>query len=361
MRSGGGSKDTWVQADAPVSPVTLLRPPAQVVRLERAAAEVPSRVADNLFWFGRYAERLEDTARTLRCILSRLVGEAGAEETPELSALIILLADLDLFPARFRQRYTLGAVERETYRLIYQSHRLGTVREVLGRLRNMAFVVRDRFSADTWNILSKLQVDAQPRPGRVQAADALAILNALVTDLAAFSGMEMENMTRGHGWRFLEIGRRLERATNMVTLVQSAAALEKESSALLEPLLEIADSVITYRRRYLAQPQWPGVLDLLLADDTNPRSLAFQFNALADHAANLPRENAGNGAGRPAARIAELRAALDHADWPAAAQPETDGRRPALANLLQQFGSGLRSMSDIITHLYFIHSDSRMS
>src|SRR5260370_22390742 len=237
MRSGGGRKAPWVQADAPVSPVTLLRPPAQVVRLERAAAEVPSRVADNLFWFGRYAERLEDTTRVLRCILSRLVGEAGAEETPELSALIILLADLDLFPARFRQRFTLGAVERETYRLIYQAHRLGTVREVTSRLRNMAFVLRDRFSADTWNILSKLQVDAQPRPGRIQAADALATLNTLVTDLAALSGMEMENMTRGHGWRFLGIGRRLERATNMVTLIQSASALQTEGNALLEPLL----------------------------------------------------------------------------------------------------------------------------
>ncbi len=361
MRGGGGSKDTWVLADSPVSPVTLLRPPAQVVRLERAAAEVPSRVADNLFWFGRYAERLEDTARILRCILSRLVGEAGAEETPELSALIILLTDLDLFPARFRQRFTLGAVERETYRLIYQSHRLGTIREVTGRLRNMAFVLRDRFSADTWNILSKLQVDAQPRPGRVQAADALAILNALVTDLAAFSGMEMENMTRGHGWRFLGIGRRLERATNMVTLLQSACALPAESNALLEPLLEIADSVMTYRRRYLAQPQWPGVLDLLLADETNPRSLAFQISALADHAANLPRENAGNGAGRPAARIAELRAVLEGADWQAAVQPEAAGRRPALENLLQHFASGLRGGSDIINHLYFSHADSRRS
>jgi len=225
----------------------------------------------------------------------------------------------------------------------------------------MAFVLRDRFSADTWNILSKLQVDAQPRPGRVQAANALAILNALVADLAAFSGMEMENMTRGHGWRFLGIGRRLERATNVVTLVQSASALQNESNALLEPLLEIADSVITYRRRYLAQPQWPGVLDLLLADEANPRSLAFQIVALADHSANLPRENTGNGAGRPAARIGELRAALNHADWQAASQPEADGRRAALAKLLEQFGSGLRSMSDIITHLYFSHADSRMS
>ena len=360
MQSGGGSKDTWVLADGPVSQLSLLLPGTQIVRLERAAAEVPSRVADNLFWLGRYAERLEDTVRVLRCVLIRLTGEAGVEETPEVAALIRLLVSLDLFPPRFRERHTLAGVEREVLLLVYQNHRLGTVREVLTRLKQIAFVLRDRFSADTWRILTKMQVDAQARPGRVLAAEALALLNTLIVDLAAFSGLEMENMTRGHGWRFLEIGRRLERAINMVTLVRGGWETRSGSSHALEPMLEIADSLMTYRRRYFAQPQWPALLDLLLGDDSNPRSLAFQFQALAEHSANLPHEN-GAGLGRDSEHITGALELLRRADYQALAEAPSSGTAAGLSELLVGMTAALRGFSDALTHHYFSHSNSRVS
>jgi uncharacterized circularly permuted ATP-grasp superfamily protein/uncharacterized alpha-E superfamily protein len=354
MQSGGGSKDTWVLSDGPISSLTLLiKSPAQAIRLERTASQVPSRIADNLFWLGRYAERLEDTVRILRCTLTRLTGEGGAEETPELAALINLLVNLDLFPIRFRQKHSLAGVEREIHLLVFQTHRLGTLREISSRLRGLAFALRDRFSADTWNILNKLHVDARPRLS-VKTSEVLSLLNNLVTDLAAFSGLEMENMTRGHAWRFLDIGRRLERAVNVLTLVQGALALEPDNQIILDPVLEIADSTMTYRRRYFAQPQWPPVLDLLLADDSNPRSLAFQVHALAEHAANLPRESASAGFEHPVFQIAHLREELQKADW----QELVDGPNN-LSSTLQRFGGELRTLSDTITHLYFSHAETR--
>ncbi|MFO1501796.1 MAG: circularly permuted type 2 ATP-grasp protein [Verrucomicrobiota bacterium] len=188
IQSGGGSKDTWVLSDRPVAHASLLPTSHKVVRLERAAAEVPSRLADNLFWLGRYAERLEDTVRVLRCLLARLTGEAAMDEAPEVSALVQLLVHLDLLPARFAEGHSLAAVEREVLQLIYQQNRLGTVREVLSRLRQIAFVLRDRFSADTWSVLNKLQVDARGRAS-VPATETLLLLNTLIVDLAAFSGM----------------------------------------------------------------------------------------------------------------------------------------------------------------------------
>jgi uncharacterized alpha-E superfamily protein len=360
MQSGGGSKDTWVLADGPVSTLTLLKPAVQFVRLERAAAEVPSRVADNLFWLGRYAERLEDTVRLLRCLLGKLTGEAGAEETPELCALINLLVNLDLFPARFRGNHSLAAVEREINLLIYQTPRLGTIREICSRLRGLAFVLRDRFSADTWTILNRLQVDSRNRQNRSQPSDSVALLNSLITELAAFSGMEMENMTRGHGWRFLDIGRRLERGVNIITLVQGALSLE-QNMAVLEPVLEIADSVMTYRRRYFAQPQWPAVLDLLLADDTNPRSLAFQLVALTGHASNLPRDTNMPGIEHPSIQIARLRQELQEPDWQALLDTSAEDTGQSVKAFLVRLVSGLRFMSDTITHLYFSHADTRPS
>jgi uncharacterized alpha-E superfamily protein len=361
MQQGGASKDTWVLTDGPVSQVTLLKPTRHVIRLERSAIEVTSRVGDNLFWLGRYSERLEDLVRVLRCLLIRLTGEAGAEETPDVSAMVSLLVHLDLFPRKFHEGYRLAGVEREVYLLIYQTHRLGTVREVAGRLRNLAFELRDRFSVDTWKILGRAQVSARARPGRAQAGEALALLNALVADLAAFSGMEMENMTRGHGWRLLDVGRRLERSINVVTLLQAAVGLKSHGLAALDPVLEITDSVMTYRRRYFAEPQWPGVLDLLLADESNPRSLAFQVAALAEHASHLPREAAPISFEVPAAQIANLSEILLKSDWQALAEIPAEALEQSATALLERCGVGLRAISDSITHLYFSHAETRVS
>ncbi|MBC8095243.1 MAG: circularly permuted type 2 ATP-grasp protein [Akkermansiaceae bacterium] len=360
MQSGGGSKDTWVIADGPVSQLTLLLPNTHIVRMERTATELPSRVADNLFWLGRYAERLEDLVRLLRCVLVRLSGEAGVEETPDLTAMVQLLVDLDLFPAKFRERHTLAGVEREVYSLIYQTHRLGALREVIARLNTIAFALRDRFSADTWRIVNKLQVDARLRPGKVPISEALALLNTLVVDLAAFSGMEMENMTRGHGWRFLEIGRRLERATNIITLVQGGLAVEARGMNPLEPILEIADSSMTYRRHYFAQPQWPPALDLLLADESNPRALAFQVKALADHTANLPRE-AGRGRGAESRNIDALGGLLHGANWPKLAEIQLTGPELAVNTLLARVAAELRGLSDAVNQQYFSHATTQVS
>jgi uncharacterized alpha-E superfamily protein len=310
---------------------------------------------------GRYSERLEDLVRVLRCLLIRLTGESGTEETPEVGALVKLLVHLDLFPHKFKDGYRLAGVEREIYLLIYQTHRLGTVREVAGRLRNLAFVLRDRFSVDTWSILGRVQVSARPRPGRAEAGEALALLNALVADLAALSGMEMENMTRGHGWRLLDLGRRLERSINVVTLLQAAVGLKRQGLAALEAVLEITDSVMTYRRRYFAEPQWAGVLDLLLADESNPRSLAFQVAALAEHASHLPREAAPISFEVPAAQISGLRDMLAQSDWSALAESSAEALEVSATALLERCGSSLRAVSDSITHLYFSHAETRVS
>jgi uncharacterized alpha-E superfamily protein len=204
-------------------------------------------------------------------------------------------------------------------------------------------------------------VDAQTRPGRVPANDALALLNTLVVDLAAFSGMEMENMTRGHGWRFLDIGRRLERAVNITTLVQAGVSAAVDGLNGLEPMLEIADSVMTYRRRYFAQPQWPAVLDLLISDDSNPRSLAFQTNALRDHATRLPRDLAAARSAGEVHLAVEFRNLLAGADLRAMAEAQFDGGSPALSDFLTRLTGELRLLSNKITHQYFSHADMRPS
>ncbi|HWF20125.1 MAG TPA: circularly permuted type 2 ATP-grasp protein, partial [Verrucomicrobiae bacterium] len=361
MQSGGGSKDTWVISDGPVNMVSLLTPSGQLVRSGRSAAELPSRVADNLYWLGRYTERLEGTLRLLRCIVGRMVGEAGAEGLPELAGLTQMLMRLDLMPARFKERIPQKELEHEILLLIYKPDRAGSAKQILNRVRGLASVVRDRFSSDTWSILNKLNIDARSRPHRIPLADALNVLNTAIVDLAAFSGMEMENMTRGLGWRFLDFGRRLERSVQISQFFRASIGSQANGSLMLEPVLEIFDSLITYRRRYFTSVQVSSVLELLLLDEGNPRSLAFQLKALREHAAHLPREANTLLESPEQKRIAGLSALLRNADATKLAHPASSNRPENLDSLLADFQVELGMISTQLTHHYFSHTVASVS
>ena len=361
MQSGGGSKDTWMLSDQPVVPVTLLTPSGQPVSVARAAAELPSRVADNLYWMGRYVERLEHALRVLRCVITRMGDEPAPESASELMAVIQVLVRLELLPKRISRGASSKELEQEILALVYDPRRIGSVRELGIRIRRNVTIGRDRFSIDTWRILNRLQADSGSRPGRIPLADARALLDTLIVDLAAFSGMEMENMTRGHGWRFLDFGRRLERASNLLIWLRAALAQGAGISALLEPLLEIADSSMTHRRRYLAQAQLSSLLDLLVADKGNPRSLAFQFNALAEHAANLPGSDSAPVADGEQRRLTELARRLQSMDIPELSGAHARGEIQPLQGWLTEFVAGLDAVSDNLTHHYFSLTVTRVS
>lgn len=349
MQKGGGSKDTWVMGGEPGPQVTLLSPTGQPSHLHRNTAELPSRVADNLFWLGRYSERLENTVRIVRCVIARLADETSAEGSATLGATARLLVALERFPARFSNPFAIADFQKEILKLIYNEEQAGSVRELIKRLRFIVWTVRDRISMDTWQILNRLQLDSKSRPGRLPVAHALANLNNLVLDLAAFSGMEMENMTRGHGWRFMEVGRRLERGVNMSGLLLKTLRLAGDHEQLMEPLLEIGDSVISFRRRYYSRGHLAGVLDLLGSDAANPRSLAFQIRCLMDHSEHLP------GGSHPHKRVAEIGGVL--AKLRAAV---ADDSRADVASVwidgLEAIRKLMQSLSDDITQTYFSHT-----
>jgi len=201
-----------------------------------------------------------------------------------------LVVNLALFTPLYGSQPEGGDLSQRILDLLYHSGETGGVRDLLKCVRSSASAVRDRFSGDTWRILGRLEHDARSRPGRLPLAHATGLMHNLVLDLAAFNGMEMENMTRGHGWRFLDLGRRLERALSVLKLLQGVLRI-RLPLAVLEPVLEIADSVMTYRRRFFTAPHLAGVLDLLLRDESNPRSLVFQINVLHQHAIALATDS----------------------------------------------------------------------
>jgi uncharacterized circularly permuted ATP-grasp superfamily protein/uncharacterized alpha-E superfamily protein len=359
-----GSKDTWVLSEGPVKHVSLLTPAGQPIELKRSGADLPSRVADNLYWLGRQAERAEGAARLLRTVFIRLASEAELDSLPELPVLLRALADQGQIEPGFVVegiREQLPAIDSELPRLMFDENQPGSLRHTLTALYRVASIVRDRMSLDTWRILNRIEQQTQPpRRGRtLEPAEVLAILGELIIDLAAFAGLATESMTRTQGWRFLDIGRRLERSLYTIGLARNVVTrLPQEEGPVLESLLEVADSLMTYRSRYLSSLQLAPVLDLILTDETNPRSLAFQLVALADHVEQLPRDR-NQPQRSPEQRIMlSALGSLRMVDIEALCEPQADGERAYLERLLARLASQLPKLSDVISHRYLIHAGS---
>jgi uncharacterized circularly permuted ATP-grasp superfamily protein/uncharacterized alpha-E superfamily protein len=289
------SKDTWVLSDQPVEQFSLLAQRQASQRLHRGGRDLPSRAADNLFWLGRYTERAEGAVRLLRSLVTRLGGEMGSSRTvvsPE-RVVAVLIAQKHLSARRGRRATQEGreAVQEELWTILFDAECKDGLATVLGNVQRNAEAVRERLSYDTFRILRDLTEVSQSwelTKGH-ETDDALRLLNRLIQLLAAFNGMVAENMTHGYGWRFLDMGRRLERTRAMIQMVQQLGLRgDAQGGGELELLLELADSTMTYRGRYQAAPQLPAVLDLLLCDETNPRSAVYQIATLDEHIDHLP-------------------------------------------------------------------------
>ena len=289
MQRGGHSKDAWVLSDGPVDTFSLLRPRDEPVALRRVPRVVPSSVADNTFWLGRYVERAENIARILRAMVPRI---RRAEEA-ELTSLSRLHACLGVRQGRLpkgKKRYpTAVELEKEVISMLTDDKRYESLPCTLAEVSRIGGNVRERLSADMMLLIGKLSHSMQSEAG-TQFLEYPGMLTACLELLSAFSGMERENINRGSGWLFMSIGRRLERAIYLTRQLRAITTpLAVEGFSFLECLLEVADSSMTYRTRYYTTLQPVAVLDVLLADETNPRSLDFQLAHLVDLYAKLPR------------------------------------------------------------------------
>jgi uncharacterized circularly permuted ATP-grasp superfamily protein/uncharacterized alpha-E superfamily protein len=371
MQAGAGSKDTWVLSAEPVSSFSLLRPSSHPVELSRGGGDLPSRTADNLYWLGRYAERAEGIARLARVLVARLqdvAPDATALETSEIGALLRALGAIteadasSIEPPVIEVGRARPLAEEQLLSSLFDAERSGSLVSVGRHVLRVARMVRDRISADTWRVLTTLddelyQQTAHERPA-LHATGAL--LNSTVQALAAFSGLAMESMTRGHAWRFLDMGRRLERATTLVLLLSTTLVdhVDTEKQApLLEALLDIADSGMTYRRRYLANLQAAPVVDLLLTDETNPRSTLFQVRAIVSHMEALPAPTGNTGMMSPQLRAAlTIQSELQLVDVEAMTAINNAGTRRTLGDLLERLAAQIPALSEALSSGYLSHA-----
>lgn len=356
MQRGGGSKDAWILSDGPVDAFSFLQPAGQPVPISRAGGDLPSRVADNLFWLGRYEERAQANARLARGIVIRLMDQ-NFDSTAELPTLFSALAKQTMYVAPEGQPVS---AEVKLVEILLRNPHANGFPATLQSIYRIAALVRDRMSLDIWRIINRLDEDF-PGADKTDPAllDLLPALDRLIITFAAFDGLAMESMTRGYAWRFLDIGRRIERAIGTLTLLaETLVPVVDREGPLLESVLEIADSIITYRRRYTTNLQIPPVLDMLLADESNPRSAAFQLVRLQEHLALLVANGGAAGLSAPERIVLRLLTDMRLADFTALGGIETNdrrNRREHLGRLLAIWIDELRMLSDVISREYLVH------
>ena len=363
MQSGGASKDTWVQSSSVTPSPAVPHQPITSADLIRGDTRLSSRVVEDLFWYGRYAERCDNIARLLRTALEMLLHatpeERGAEwcTVQALCAWCGLTDDDDDEPDLQPGAHAAGRTATVLDDLLMEHALLDAVIDTEGsglvsnvkRLYRVASHLRERLSVDNWHTLNRVAQRDLQLTRRPTLAAAITILNGTLTSLMTLSGFALDGMTRDQGWRFMSIGRRLERLQFVSKAIERA--LEMPAEGDLDWLLEITDSIVTYRARYMAQPEWLPVLDLLLLDDSNPRSLVFQLEGLMKY---LPRLSAhdGNASASGAAIIGRLHAQLLALDPPVHLQRGN----LVLSQLLRDLNAAGAAISEQVGQRFFSYT-----
>ncbi|MDO9142413.1 MAG: circularly permuted type 2 ATP-grasp protein [Methylobacter sp.] len=366
-QAGGISKDTWVLADEPDRQVSLWLQTGRNVVLSPVTEPLTSRAANNLFWVGRHLERIKTSTRLLRTIVLKLTTTLESDDPLNSQSLSVLLCALTqvtgTYPGFIKSNAdVLKQPQHELLDLAKNAQRAGTLTANIQAFAQTAFSIRDAWSQDTWRCVDNIQRRWQQRVvnNECDLEQLQKHLDDLMTGFVAFIGLTTESMTREAGWLMLDSGRRLEGSLALVALLRATVVQRHEpalQNQLLEAVLVSTDSLSIYRRRYRSFIQLPMVLELLLQDETHPRSLVYQLQQLSNHIGALPRER-GNGRLSEEERLI-LRAYTDlrllkvseliQADDEASVYSELESVLSALTTLLWQ-------LYEVLAQAYFSHS-----
>lgn len=356
-QAGGLSKDTWILASEPESRDSLVPAADRPVSVTHPAHELPSSLADNLFWLGRYVERTAGGARVFREVLQRVLDTEGPRYAAALSAFLSACTHRPVTSLRFIGRdgtRRLAVAEQELLATMLDADQPGSLRFHLDALLRTGQATRERLSEDAWRAVNRLDrelTEVRSLSGMVESLDGLII------GLAAINGLNTESLVRGHAFRFMEIGRRLERTLYTLTLLRTSCELPRETEPVVwKMVLAMTDSLMTYRHRYASPVQAATVLDLLLLDETNPRSVGYQLVQIQEQVAGLPHRSRPPHRG-PEDRLAlEMLTALRVADLDRTSRPDWDpGTDETVSRTFADLSTRLLTLSTLLSRDYFSH------
>jgi uncharacterized circularly permuted ATP-grasp superfamily protein/uncharacterized alpha-E superfamily protein len=366
------SKDTWVLSKEPVRHISLWSDKAKHDSMANDQEQnLSSRIVESMFWLGRYAIRAEYALRLLRTIFLQL---NNANQLTDKSYQIILCTVTEVtetfpgFTLNDKKNNTATTLfknpEAELTSVITDIKRTGSVASNLKEMLNCAEEVKSLLSADTQRVINDIRDDVNALEKTIKADFASApeeALDPLVTSLLALSGLVNESMIRGYGWRFIEIGRDLERAyqtTKLINSLMSPVLTEHDEDTVLETVLLTLETLVTYRRRYRARTDVVNGLELTLLDETNPRSLSSLLKSLKEHIDVLPSRHQGR------LLTIEKRLSLELLTKIQLARPITlckmskeSDRRENLFKLMKKSQHLLNQLAVVLSDIYFDHTE----
>ncbi|UDL95895.1 circularly permuted type 2 ATP-grasp protein [Lichenihabitans sp. PAMC28606] len=335
MGTGVQSADVCILSEKPVGAMSLL-PTRDKVSIRRLLGNLPSRAADNLFWLGRYLERTEATLRIARCLSGRVIGASvadgsgpGGQTVSRLMALLVLWGAVDKEDSATPTVALSAALHSATH--------FGSASSLAREAQRTASFIQERLSGDSTRLIASLvkQLGRSDRSS-LSEAEAFGRADEALSIVAAVSGLAQENVNRVAGWRFLDIGRRIERGNNTCRFARTFAGSNGPAEDL-DALLDLIDSQITYRSRYLVGVALAPVRDMVLLDPYNPRSVAFQVERMSEHLAALPSLRNDGIAEEPLRLVRVLEAeiaAVDAADLDLAKIDDVDGKLYGLSQAI---------------------------
>jgi len=364
MQRGGSSADTWVLTEGAVDTTTLLHHDHPSLEISQRRRSATSRAAENLFWLGRYTERTENTGRLARLVLQSLNGEDQSSQ-PLLAWLSELAAEHGLvLPAVPPATQSRRVFERSLVATLADTEHATSVGYNLSAVRNAASAVRERLSQEQWNVIVRAERDFLrgceqcAADGDYSGVEALRVLETLSGHTAAMTGAQTDRMTRDDGWRLLSVGRHLER----LSFLASALAWGFETGAVhdeggFEAIVALFDSTITFHAQYQQRHDLPALLDLLVLDGDNPRSLGWVAQTLRGRLSRM--------AGSAPGQVSDIvKPVPDPQQWSldALCSRDAEGDYSSLLQVLAQCTDAAFQLSDQLGARYFTHSiESRLS
>lgn len=340
------SKDVWVLKESPEAPDQGLADVLPLTNVRAPAAMVP-RILEDMFWLGRYGERAEDM---LRLVITAHGVAQDFRNRPYSAGGAGLAVLMDVIE-RLAGRSTTDDHDERFRSVLLDPHRPGSVAQSISALRDAALSVRDQLSPDTWHAFGSTDRAAAALRSHPYSHQISESAGRMLTGILALHGVT-SNMMRDPGWHMIGLGRSVERGLQLTRLLRSAATVRRGLDVdreVLTAVLTAAESGVTHQRRYRGYVRVAGVLELMLLDAENPRSLAFGHDRMREHLAALPESS---GASRPERLLEDLVEELDRVDVSALTAIEGE-RRPNLERFLENYLDGLTRFADSVGQVHF--------
>ena len=370
-QSGGNSKDTWIISPEPGN--SIIVPKKQPEKLEASKGILPSHTAENLFWVGRYTERLLGNARFHRTVIQFIAGGNKLMQETDIQTEQVLLKALThytfTYPGFVEENEVAAANLEEPWTelrdILFNEARAGSLKYDYLLFTRAVHAVRDHWSIDTWRVLRGMEeawstVPGNSKPGHLKMQH---VLDNLITSVVAFIGLNRESISREQGWIMLDMGRKIEQCLLLVSMLRATLVNKYDDQVdynLQESVLISNEGLVNFRYKYRSLLQLPLVLDLMIFDPNNPRALLYQLDRLKKNLGNLPKSNQDQSLLPHDLLVAEAYELMERANKDRLAELDiAAGQYINLDNFLSNMYELLANIQNAISKTYFKHAQSQ--